>query len=102
MEITVKTKFDIEDTVWFMHENNVKQGVITEVKVEYNKKLGWVSGNCILRIFNKLESYIHTKEENLRIRYQLDRIEGTHTASNCLWYDESILYHTKQELLDTL
>ena len=69
----IKTKFDIGDWVWFMHENTVHQGVINKISMLIEK--------------NKTNTFYTLIDQNNSLELQL----GT-----------PYLFPTKEELLKSL
>ena len=71
MEFTFKSKFNLEDTVWFMHKNKPVQGIIHTM--EYTRSESVNIAYEHKNIFHKLKSLLSNKKVEtgffLRIGY---------------------------------
>jgi len=97
-----ETKYSPEDFVWFMHENKPTQAMITRVNVEIEETSD-IHGSEIPNILAKIKSFLHTHNKKMRIVYTIDEIrDGKFYSAHGGWYDESVLFPTKEELLKSL
>lgn len=74
--MTLETKFDIDDKVYFMKDNKVTSAAVREIKV-------YISPNMYL-------------VPSIKVKYAIDPTDLSIT------YDESSLFRSKPELLDNL
>lgn len=97
-----ETKYSPEDFVWFMHENRPTQAMITRVNVEIEESAD-IHGGEIPNILAKIKSFLHMHKKKMRIAYNIDEIrDGKFYSAHSGWYDESVLFPTKEELLKSL
>lgn len=101
MEITFKSKFNLEDVVWFMHENKPVQGIVCYI---YYRRVESVNTACEHKnIFNKIKSLINKKKVEVVLTYGLDMIRSDGTFISCTHYKrENEIFKTKEELLKSL
>lgn len=71
--MTIETKYNIGDEVWFMHDNKAKRGTIIKIDVSLERDMNsqYVGKSVQYSIFNMHCPYIgthlfHTKEELLK------------------------------------
>ena len=101
MEFTFKSKFNLENVVWFMYENKPVQGIIH--KINYRREES-VDTSCEHRnIFNKLKSLLNSKKVSVALSYGLDMVRSDGTFISCTHYrEENEIFKTKEELLKSL
>lgn len=101
MEFTFKSKFNLENVVWFMYENKPVQGIIH--KINYRREES-VDTSCEHRnIFNKLKSLLGSKKVEVALTYELDMVKSDGTFISCTHYRrENEIFKTKEELLKSL
>lgn len=101
MEFTFKSKFNLEDVVWFMYDNQVTQGIIHTITYKRQES---VDISCKHQsIFTKIKSYLAGKRQEVSIRYELDRIrENGEFKSSPHIKREDEIFATKAELLSSL
>lgn len=101
MEFKFKSKFYLEDVVWFMYENKPVQGIIN--KINYSREES-VNTACEHRnIFNKLKSLLGSKKVEVTLTYELDMVKSDGTFISCTHYRrENEIFKTKEELLKSL
>lgn len=101
MEFTFKSKFNLENIVWFMYENKPAQGIVH--KINYRREES-VNTACEHKdIFNKLKSLIAKKKVEVALVYELDMVNSDGTFISCTHYRrENEIFKTKEELLKSL
>ena len=82
--MTIETKYNIGQVVWFMEDNHAQSGTVTGLRFSYGKG----------EFFGKAPSY----EEKVQVNYSL---RGEFIHSGCI-LEEEFLFHTKEELLKSL
>lgn len=101
MEFTFKSKFNLEDVVWFMYNNKPVQGIVN--KINYRREES-VNTSCEHKnIFNKLKSLLSSKKAEVALTYELDMVTSDGTFISCTHYrSEKEIFKTKEELLNSL
>lgn len=101
MEITFKSKFNLEDVVWFMHENKPVQGIIHLISY---RRVESINTACEHKnIFNKLKSLLSSKKVVVTLSYELDMVKSDGTFISCPHYKvENEIFKTKEDLLKSL
>ncbi len=101
MEFTFKSKFNLENVVWFMYENKPVQGIVN--KINYKREESVNTACEHKNIFNKLKSLLSSKKEEVTISYELDMVRSDGTFISCTHYRrESEIFKTKEALLKSL
>ena len=101
MEFTFKSKFNLEDVVWFMYNNKPVQGIIN--KINYRREES-INTSCEHKnIFNKLKSLLCSKKVEVALTYELDMVRSDGTFISCTHYRvECEIFKAKEELLKSL
>lgn len=101
MEFTFKSRFNLEEVVWFMYENKPVQGIIHRINY---KRAESVDTACEHKnIFHKIKSLIDKKSVEVVLTYELDMVKSDGTFISCTHYrSESEIFKTKEELLKSL
>lgn len=101
MEFTFKSKFNLEDVVWFMYENKPVQGIIHGIN--YNRKESVNTAYEHKNIFHKIKSLIDKKKVDVILTYEMDMIRSDGTFISCTHYRrQNEIFKTKEELLKSL
>ena len=101
MEFTFKSKFNLENVVWFMYENKPVQGIIH--KINYRREESVNTACEHKNIFHKIKSFIDKKKEEVTLSYELDMVQSDGTFISCTHYRrENEIFKTKEELLKSL
>jgi hypothetical protein len=82
--MTIETKYNIGDEVWFMEDNHSQSGTVTGLRFSYGKG----------EVFGKALSH----EEKVQVNYVL-RGDFIHSGDIL---EEKFLFTTKEELLKSL
>ena len=101
MEFIFKSKFNLEDVVWFMHDNKPIQGIINGIEYERVESIDTAYEHK--NIFQKLKSILNKTKVNIYLRYTLDMIDnnGKYISSPHYCIEDKI-FSTKEELLNSL
>ena len=101
MEFTFKSKFNLEDVVWFMYGNKPVQGIVCQIY--YRRKETVNVSREHKNIFNRIKSLISKKKVEVVLTYRLDMVESDGTFLSCPHYmKENEIFETKNELLKSL
>ena len=101
MEVTFKSKFNLEDVVWFMHENKPVQGIVYYIYYRKQESVNIVDEHK--NIFNKTKSLIDKKNVEVVHTYGVDMIKSDGTfIYNTFYKTENEIFKTKEELLKSL
>ena len=101
MEITFKSKFNLENVVWFMYENKPVQGIIH--KINYRREESVDTACEHKNIFHKIKSLIDKKKVEVALSYELDMVQSDGTFISCTHYRrENEIFETKEDLLKSL
>lgn len=101
MEFTFKSKFNLEDVVWFMYENKPVQGIVHQINYRRVESINTAFEHK--NIFNKLKSLLSSKKVAVTLSYELDMVRSDGTFISCTHYKgESEIFKTKEELLKSL
>jgi hypothetical protein len=65
MEFTFKSKFDLEDIVWFMYKNKPVQGIINQISYKRIESINTAREHK--NIFNKLKSLLCAKKVEVHL-----------------------------------
>lgn len=102
MEIkSFKTKFNLEDVVWFMYDNKPMRGIIHRIKYTQEEE---VDTRCRHKdIFYKIKSFLNGKIVKRILIYTLDMVSEDGTFKSTPHYkQENEIFKTKEELLKSL
>lgn len=101
MEFTFKSKFNLEDVVWFMYDNKPAQGIIHRIKYTQEEA---VDTRCRHKdIFHKIKSFLNGKRVECFLIYTLDMVSGDGIFKSTPHYkQECEIFKTKEELLKSL
>lgn len=101
MEFTFKSKFNLEDVVWFMHENRPATGMIC--RIFYSRSESIDTRYEHKNIFHKIKSFLSKKDIEINLSYQLDMVDKDGKFISCPHYRrENEIFKNKQELLNSL
>lgn len=101
MEFTFKSKFNLEDTVWFMHKNKPMQGIIYQINYRRAESINTACEHQ--NIFYKLKSLLSSKKVEVEFSYELSMVRSDGTFISCTHYkQEREIFKTKEELLKSL
>ena len=102
MEIkNYKTKFNLEDVVWFMYDNKPSQGIIHRIKYTQEEVVDTRFRHK--DIFHKIKSFLSGKYVERFLVYTLDMVSGDGTFKSTPHYkQECEIFKTKEELLKSL
>ena len=96
-----KTKFNLEDVVWFMYDNMPTQGIIHRIKYVQEEKVDTRYRHK--DIFHKIKSFLSGKRVERFLVYTLDMVSGDGVFKSIPHYkQECEIFKTKEELLNSL
>lgn len=92
--MTIETKYNIGDEVWFMCENRARQSYIVDIRIRCEKE----------DVENPFNDYPHPPllgdETTIEVSYW---VKGLNVTERANWlYREQYLFPTKEELLKSL
>ena len=82
--MTIKTKYNIGDEVWFLEDSKAKSGKVTGLRFSYG--IGEYFGEVITHVGQTYVNYF---------------LRGDFIHSGCI-FEEKFLFPTKEELLNSL
>lgn len=101
MEFTFKSKFNLEDVVWFMYENKPVQGIIRLINYRRTELINTACEHK--NIFNKLKSLLSSKKVIVTLSYELDMVRSDGIFISSPHHKvENEIFKTKEELLKSL
>lgn len=97
-----KTKYDLEDVVWFMYKNCLCRGIVTRCLYTQEDSV-YIHGSETQSIVEKIKSFLHLRKTNVTIIYDVDLINNDNIFL-CAGprSHEHQLFKTKEELLKSL
>ena len=73
MEIkNYKTKFALEDVVYFMYNDKISKGVITKIRVEFNEEV-YIHGSYIQLVIRKIRNFLSDHKADVNVYYYLSK-----------------------------
>ena len=101
MDFQFKSKFNLEDVVWFMEDNKPEQGIIGTI--HYRREESVDLRYRHKSVFAKLKSYLEGAKCRIFVRYEIDMIGDDGEFKSCPHYrDEDEIFKFKEELLKSL
>lgn len=101
MDFKFKSKFNLEDVVWFMEDNKPVQGIIKQINYSRSE---YVDLRCRHKsVFAKLKSFIEGVRCKIRVSYEIDMVHDDGEFKSSPHYrGEDEIFATKEELLRSL
>lgn len=101
MDFQFKSKFNLEDVVWFMENNKPVQGIIDTIHYQRKESVDLSCGHK--SVFARLKSFIQGARCEVRLRYQIDMVNDDGEFQSCPHYrGENEIFKSKEELLKSL
>ena len=101
MEFTFKSKFNLENVVWFMYDNKPVQGVVN--RITYSRLESINTAFEHKNIFHRIKSLLDKKTVKIDLTYTIDMVNNDGKFISCPHYKrEHEIFHTKEELLENL
>lgn len=101
MDFQFKSKFNLEDAVWFMEDNKPVQGIIDTInyhRTEYVDLRGRHKS-----VFARLKSFIEGARCRVRVVYEIDMVNDDGEFQSSPHYrGEDEIFKSKEELLKSL
>lgn len=69
-----KTKFNVEDVVYFMYENEISKGVITGIELKFEEKV-YIHGSYIQSVVSKIKNFFDKHEYETKEFYRIDKVQ---------------------------
>ena len=104
MEIkSFKTKFALEDVVYFMYENKLSKGIITRIKVEFEEEV-YIHGSYIKEVIHKIKNFFNNHKTSVKVYYSINKAAKDDTFECAIggYFRDWELAHTKEELFKML
>ena len=101
MDFKFKSKFNLEDVVWFMEDNKPVQGIINTIHYGRDES---VDLRCRHKsVFAKLKSYLEGARCKILISYKIDMVgDDGEFKSSPHYRGEDEIFKSKEELLKSL
>lgn len=101
MEFTFKSKFNLEEVVWFMYKNKPVQGIVHQINYRREESVNTACEHK--NIFHKIKSLIDKKKVEVVLTYEMDMVKSDGAFISCSHCRrESEIFKTKEELLKSL
>lgn len=79
MEIkNFKTRFALEDVVYFMYNNEISKGVITRIRVEFEEDV-YIHGSYIQQVVRKIKNFFSDHKTSVMVYYNIDKVNNDDT-----------------------
>lgn len=79
MEIkNFKTKFALEDVVYFMYQNEISKGVITGIRVEFEESV-YIHGSYMQQVIRKIKNFFNDHETDVKVYYSIMKAKNDDT-----------------------
>ena len=104
MEIkSFKTKFALEDVVYFMYQNKLCKGIITRIRAEFEEEV-YIHGSYMKEVIHKIKNFFNEHKTKVDVYYSVDKASKDDNF-NCSiggYFRDWELAHTKEELFKML
>lgn len=79
MEIkNYKTKFALEDVVYFIYQNEISKGVITRIRVEFEEEV-YIHGSYMQLVIRKIKNFLSDHKMNVKVYYYINKANNDDT-----------------------
>ena len=101
MDFKFKSKFNLEDVVWFMEDNKPVQGIIETIHYRREES---VDLRCRHKsVFARLKSYLEGARCKIFVSYEMAMVNGEGEFQSVPHYrGEDEIFKSKEELLKSL
>lgn len=98
-----KTKFALEDVVYFMYKNELSKGIITRIKVEFEEEV-YIHGSSMKEVIHKIKNFFNNHKTKVMVYYSVNKAAKDDTFYCAIggYFKEWELAHTKEELFKML
>lgn len=104
MEIkNFKTKFALEDVVYFMYQNELSKGIIRRINVEFEEEVD-IHGSYMWEVIHKIKNFFDDHKTKVTVYYSIDKAtkDDTFYCAIAGHFKDWELAHTKEELFKML
>ncbi len=104
MEIrNFKTKFALEDVVYFMYKNEISKGVITQIRVVFEESVN-IHGSYIQQVIQKIKNFFSDHKTDVNVYYSIMKVNNDDTFYCSIggFFRERELASSKEELFKML
>jgi len=104
MEIkNFKTKFALEDVVYFMYQNEISKGIITQIRVEFEEEV-YIHGSYMKQVIQKVKNFFSDHKKKVTVYYSVDKAKNDDTFYCAIagYFYEWQLASSKEELFKML
>lgn len=93
-----KTKYNVEDVIYFMHNNKVCKGIISGIEVTFSENISLGSKETC-SIIDKIKNFFSSHKEEYDVKYsivQVDKNGSFYAAIGGYLRDYDIAYTTEE------
>lgn len=104
MEIkNYRTKFALEDVVYFMYNNEISKGIVTRIRVEFEEEV-YIHGSYMQDVIRKIKNFLTAHKTNVKVYYYLLKANNDDTFYCAIAgaFQECELALSKEELFKML
>ena len=105
MEIkNFKTKYALEDVVYFMYQNELCKGVITRIRVDFEEHV-YIHGSYIQQVIRKIKNFFSDHKTDVNVYYSVIKAKNDDDTFYCAIagaFREWELASSKEELFKML
>ena len=98
-----KTKFALEDVVYFMYENKLSKGIVTRIRVEFEEEV-YIHGSYMKEVIHKIKNFFNDRKTKVAVFYSINKVYKDDTFECAIggYFRDWELAHTKEELFKML
>lgn len=79
MEIkNFKTRFALEDVVYFMYNNEISKGIITRIRVEFEEDV-YIHGSYTQQVIRKIKNFFNDHKTDVKVYYSITKANNDDT-----------------------
>lgn len=104
MEIkNFKTKFALEDVVYFMYQNEIGRGIVSRIRVVFEEE-EYIYGSYIQKAIQKIKSFFNNHKTYINVYYHIIKVKNNDTfdCAIAMSFRENELASSKEELFKML
>jgi len=94
-----KTKFDLEDVVYFIYNNEISKGIITRIIVEFEEEV-YIHGSYMKDVIHKIKNFFNDHKTKISVCYSINKAKNDDTFYCAIggYFKEWELASSKEEL----